>query len=140
MEGGSNALHFVCHDSTTHQYKGEMGIVDFWDGVWTLKKEVIVTHDLNGNGSHPSLGTLNRGDIVAYYDDEGNPMHSQTCTGNGTETFGANNEPLPFNGNPGLQSWKWATSTAGDWANALWLTAVPFEDLMPVHIKVYSKP
>jgi len=139
MEGGSNVIDFVCHDSTTHAYNGGMGRVDFWQGVWTLKKEVLVTHDINGNGSHPSLGTLNRGDIVAYYKASGTIklMHSQTCTGSGTETFGANNEPLPFNGHPDLQSWIWATSTAGDWANAIWL---PGTGVMPVTIKVFSKP
>lgn len=64
-------------------------------------------------------------------------MHSQTCTGSGTDTYGANNEPLPFPGAPSDQSWKWATSTAGDWADDLWL---PGTGIMPVTIKVYSVP
>ena len=65
-------------------------------------------------------------------------MHSQTCTGNGTETYGANNAPLTYPGRPIVdESWKWATSTAGDWANDLYL---PGTGVMPVTIKVYDKP
>ena len=60
------------------------------------------------------------------------------CAGSGTETYGANNIPLSYPGYPGInESWKWAASTAGDWANDLWL---PGTGIMPVKIKVYNKP
>lgn len=80
-------------------------------------------------------------------------MHSQTCTGNGSETYGANNEPMAYPGAPanapsgGNESFRWATSTAGDWANELyypdWTTVdktwMP-TDPTPITIKVYDKP
>jgi hypothetical protein len=126
-----------CHGSTWHHWNGSgTGSMSTLPPVGSPKKIVVVSHQAGGGGTHPPLGTLNRGDIVAYYQANGPLMHSQTCTGNGT-TYGANNEPLPYPGAPSDQSWKWATSTAGDWANNLWL---PGTGIMPVTIKVYDKP
>ena len=110
-----------------------------WLSNFTSKKIVTVAHQKDtGNGTHPDLGELARGDIVAYYDSSGNIMHTQTCTGNGT----ANNEPLSYPGRPDNQSWKWATSPAGDWANNLYWPDWNTEgnDPTPVIIKVYIKP
>jgi len=130
-----------CHGSTWHHWDGSgTGWATSLPPVGSPKKTVVVTHLLGGGGSHPPLGTLNRGDIVAYYMASGPVplMHSQTCTGNGTDTYGANNDPLSYPGRAGVdESWKWATSTAGDWANDLWL---PGTGIMPVTIKVYDKP
>ena len=141
-----------CHGSTHHLYDGSgNGQALSLPAVGAPKKVVEVTHQAGGGGSHPPLGTLNRGDIVAYYTAGGQLMHSQTCTGNGTETYGANNEPLSYPGAPrsapsgGNESYKWATSTAGDWANDLYYpdftaadkAVVP--DPTPVTIKVYDK-
>jgi hypothetical protein len=127
-----------CHGSTWHHWNGSgNGLSSTLPPVGDPKKTVVVTHKPGGGGTHPPLGALNRGDIVAYYQANGPLMHSQTCTGNGTETYGANNETLPYPGAPSDQSWKWATSTAGDWANDLWL---PGTGIMPVTIKVYNKP
>jgi len=127
-----------CHGSTWHHWDGSgTGNMTTLPPVGSPKKTVVVTHQAGGGGTHPPLGTLNRGDIVVYYDVSGNKMHSQTCTGSGTGTYGANNEPLPYPGAPSDQSWKWATSPAGDWANDLWL---PGWGIMPVTIKVYDKP
>jgi hypothetical protein len=129
-----------CHGSTWHHWNGSgTGNMMTLPPVGSPKKTVVVTHLSGGGGSHPPLGTLNRGDIVVYYQANGPKMHSQTCTGNGTETYGANNEPLSYPGAPVVnESWKWATSTAGDWANDLWLPTYP--GIMPVTIKVYDKP
>ena len=132
-------IKWNCHGSTLHHWNGSgTGSSSVLPTTgWTPKKLVEVTHYSSGGGSHPSLGTLNRGDIVAYYKHSGALMHSQTCTGSGTETYGANNEPLSLPGAPSEQTWKWATSTAGDWANDLWLEGT---GIMPVKIVVYIKP
>lgn len=74
---------------------------------------------------------MDRGDVIAYYDKNTNLMHSQTVLED-TTTYGANNEPPP--GGPETQSWKWATSTAGEWP-----TNVPHA-YKPITIKVYDKP
>ena len=55
-------------------------------------------------------------------------------------------ETLSYPGAPNVnESWKWATSTAGDWANDLWYPDFPppydtMPDPMPVTIKVFDKP
>ena len=50
-----------------------------WLSNFTSKKIVTVAHQKDtGNGTHPDLGELARGDIVAYYDSSGNiciPKH-----------------------------------------------------------------
>ena len=66
-------------------------------------------------------------------------QHSQTCTGNGTETYGANNVPKTYPGAPGQgQSWTWATSTVGDWANHIWQPTLQ-GDYVPFIIVVFEK-
>jgi hypothetical protein len=137
-----------CHGSTVHHYNGSgsgsagPSAIAFVQN-WTPAADVTVTHQEGGGGSHPSLGTLDRGDVVIYYTAGGDVMHSQTCTGSGTETYGANNEPLSYPGLPGHtsqggnESYRWAASPAGDWANNLWL---PNTGIMPVRIKVFRKP
>jgi hypothetical protein len=90
QEGGSAKIVMACHDSTTHAYKGEKGTADFWTN-WTMLASVQIT---NGNYAVPALGSLTRGDIVAYYGRSTNLLHSQTCTGNGNDTWGANNKTL----------------------------------------------
>jgi hypothetical protein len=145
-----------CHGSTRHAYDGDYDSSSTsqpWLS-WTAIKVVVVTHDAQGNGSHPGLGTLERGDVVAYFSPNGKPynppniadlnewtmQHSQTCTGSGTETYGANNEPKTFPGGPGEgQSWKWATSTAGDWGNHIWQPASQ-GGFVPFIIVVFDKP
>ncbi len=140
-----------CHGSTLHHWNGSGDGSEGFGSLpplGTAKVEVEVTHHSGGGGSHPSLGTLNRGDIIVYYQagasgwGSGPPMHSQTCLGGGTNTYGANNEPLAHPGRPlpppvGDESFRWAVSTAGDWANDLYL---PGSDIMPVMIRVYDKP
>jgi len=142
-----------CHGSTRHLYDssgngsaGPGGITHLVQAR-NLKKTVTVTHKDAGGGTHPALGTLNRGDVVAYYTATGALAHTQTCTGNGTETYGANNKPLSFPGKPGPartggnEAYEWATSPAGDWANnvkkGLKLGGAV---ITPFTIKVFSKP
>jgi len=145
-----------CHGSTSHAYNGTYNSANVgqpWLS-WSVKKVVVVNHDSNGNGTHDSLGTLERGDVVAYFSPNGRPydppniadlpywvmQHSQTCIGNGTDTYGANNEPKSYPGAPGQgQSWKWAISTAGDWGNHIWQPAL--QGLyVPFIIVVFDKP
>ena len=145
-----------CHGSTRHCYDGTYNDANTgqpWLS-WNVKAVVVVTHDSQGNGTHPGLGTLERGDVVAYFSPNGMPynppniadlngwvmQHSQTCTGNSTETYGANNEPKTFPGAPGDgQSWEWATSPAGDWANHVWQPQL--QGLyVPFIVVVFDKP
>ena len=145
-----------CHASTRHAYNATYS-QSFTDQPWlswTPKIVVTVTHSQDGNGTHPSLGNLSRGDVVAYFSPIGRPynppniadrslwtmQHSQTCTGNGTETYGANNVPKTYPGAPGQgQSWTWATSTVGDWANHIWQPTLQ-GDYVPFIIVVFEKP
>jgi hypothetical protein len=130
MPGGSTPLGFVCHDSTTHAYKGETFSTEFWSG-WTVKASAVLERNYAGA---PDLGTLSRGDVVAYYAstnqfDETTLTHSQICTGNGSDTWGANNKVMTAN-----DGWKFATSTAG----ALYMNY----DYPPAYrtVRVYQKP
>jgi hypothetical protein len=134
-----------CHGGTLHIYNGSgtgsVGPdgVDFLFDDKRLKKEVQVTHTPNGGGSHPPLGPLERGDIVAYFTGSGDLAHTQTCTGNGDETYGANNVPVAFPGRPNAdEAWKWSTSRAGDWANDIKENI--FRGATPFTIKVFRKP
>lgn len=134
-----------CHGGTRHIYNGEgngntgPAGVDFLLDSARLKKTVIVIHTPTGGGNHPSLGPLVRGDIVAYFTENGQLAHTQTCTGSNTETYGANNVPVRFPGRPGRdEAWEWAISTAGDWANDIKLDLFP--GATPFTIKVFSKP
>ena len=151
-------IQWNCHGSTNHAYNGTGngdagGIVAMNSfSPWTVKTVVVTTHNPSGNGSHPSLGTLERGDIVAYFSPNGRPysppnisdmylwtlQHSQTCTGNGDETYCANNEPLAFPGNPDQQTWKWATSPAGDYGIHVWRSSQG--GFIPFIIVVFDKP
>lgn len=133
-----------CHGGTRHIYNGSgtgsVGPADvaFLFDSSRLKREVTVTHTPTGGGSHPSLGPLVRGDVVAYFTARGDLAHTQTCTGNGTETYGANNVPLRFPGRPDVdEAWRWSTSPAGDWANDLQDGLGGFT---PFVIRVYSRP
>ena len=134
-----------CHGGTKHIYNGggsgntgPSGVSSLLDPS-RLKKTVQVTHTSSGGGTHPSLGKLNRGDIVAYFTGAGDLAHTQTCTGNGDETYGANNVPVKFPGRPRVdEAWQWATSTAGDWANDIKENL--FQGATPFTIKVFSKP
>jgi hypothetical protein len=141
-----------CHGGTTHVYNGSgsgsaapSGVAFLLDPS-KLKKTVTVTHLAGGGGSHPALGPLSRGDIVAYFTAGGQLAHTQTCTGNGDETYGANNIPLSHPGRPDAdEAWKWGYSPAGDWANnaALDLDSrlgAPAGTIIPFTIKVFSKP
>lgn len=134
-----------CHGGTLHIYNGggsgntgPRGVA-FLFNASRLKNTVLVTHTPTGEGSHPALGPLVRGDIVAYFTGSGDLAHTQTCTGNGTETYGANNVPVRFPGRPRLdEAWQWSTSTAGDWANDIKTNLFP--GATPFTIKVFSKP
>lgn len=134
-----------CHGGTSHIYNGggsgsagPAGVAHLL-APGRLKTTVTVTHTATGGGSHPSLGSLARGDIVAYYTGNGQLAHTQTCTGNGNETYGANNVPVRFPGRPGVdEAWQWATSPAGDWANNIQTDIFP--GATPFTIKVFSKP
>jgi hypothetical protein len=134
-----------CHGGTSHIYNGggsgslgPSGVAHLFDPS-RLKRTVTVTHTPTGGGSHPSLGSLSRGDIVAYFTANGDLAHTQTCTGNGNETYGANNVPVSFPGRPGVdEAWQWATSPAGDWANNIKKDIFP--GATPFTIKVFSKP
>ena len=147
-----------CHGSTNHAYNGtgngNAGSIFALVNNWAVKTVVVTTHDSSGNGSHPNLGTLERGDVVAYFSPNGKPynppnisdlnywtlQHSQTCTGSGDETYGANNEPVSFPGDPLQdQSWKWATSPAGDWGIHIWQPGQQ-GNLVPFIIVVFEKP
>lgn len=132
MHGGANALGFACHDSTTHAHKGEKGRTDFWtNSNWAVATNVVVENQYQ---NLPNLGALSRGDVVAYYHgtnvSAATLAHSQTCTGNGNETWGANNKPMVE-----YDPWKFATAPAGstytnyDAAGNEWWT-----------IRVYKKP
>jgi hypothetical protein len=134
-----------CHGGTRHIYNGTgsgsegPGGVAFLLDPSRLKNTVHVTHTPTGGGTHPPLGPLVRGDIVAYYTGSGDLAHTQTCTGNGTETYGANNVPVAFPGRPNLdEAWRWSTSTAGDWANNIRENIFP--GATPFTIKVFSRP
>jgi cell wall-associated NlpC family hydrolase len=120
---------FNCHNSVWYAHNGQyiaMNAGPPWPfEAWQIKKQVTQGED---------LGQLDRGDIVAYYDKNGNIMHAQICTGNGKETWSANNEPPPPPGTPAQQTWKFAVSEAGKWADN-----VPNE-LKPITIKVFKKP
>ncbi len=128
MPGGSIPhQHFVCHNATVHAYNGtDPGTGGPWlfEG-WVKKKEVAEGVD---------LGPLNRGDVVAYYDNEETIMHSQTCTGNAKETWGANNIPPAAPGTQAQQTWKYGTSEAGKWSQDV------HSFFKPITIKVYAKP
>jgi hypothetical protein len=144
-----------CHGATRHAYNGTYSgsyTSQPWL-TWDVKAVVVTEHDSLGNGSHPSLGTLERGDVVAYFSPNGKPydppnisdlsswimQHSQTCTGSGDETYGANNEPVPYPGNEDDQTWKWATSPAGDWGIHIWKPSQQ-GTLVPIIIVVFEKP
>jgi hypothetical protein len=138
-----------CHGSVKHAYNDSGdGYAETWDlsfieTAWVTNTNIVVSHKAGGGGSHPPLGPLARGDVVIYYSNEGLMLHSQTCTGNGTETYGANNDVLSYPGSPANQSWKWAVSSAGDWANNMWSPAWPTgspTNIQPIRIKVYKKP
>ncbi len=111
-----------CHGSVKHAYDGSGTGRSATTVSWTVTKTA---------GEGESLGTLNRGDVIAYYDKDGALMHSQTVL-SGTTTHGANNKPPP--GGPGTQSWVWATSTAGEWALSVPAT------YKPITIKVMPRP
>jgi len=142
-----------CHGSTRHAYNGSYSGSSTgqpWLS-WDVKTIVVTEHDSSGNGSHPALGALERGDVVAYFSPHGKPydppiisdlsswimQHSQTCTGSGDETYGANNEPLQFPGD--VETWKWATSPAGDWGIHIWKPSQQGE-FVPIIIVVFDKP
>ena len=145
-----------CHGATRHAYNGTYSnsrTSQPWLS-WDVKTVVVTIHDSSGNGSHPDLGTLGRGDVVAYFSPNGRPydppnisdlsswimQHSQTCTGSGDETYGANNEPKTYPGAPGQgQSWKWATSPAGDWGIHIWQPSLQ-GSYVPFIIVVFEKP
>jgi hypothetical protein len=145
-----------CHGATRHAYNGTYS--DSYTSQpwlsWDVKTVVVTYHVSSGNGSHPALGTLERGDVVAYFSPSGKPydppdigdlsswtmQHSQTCTGSGDETYGANNEPKTYPGAPGEgQSWKWATSPAGDWGIHIWQPSLQ-GSYVPFIIVVFDKP
>ncbi len=66
--------------------------------------------------------------------------HSQTRTGNGDETYNANNTPKEWPGGPGNgESWKWDTSPAGDWGIQIW-QGFPDGGYTPIIIIVFDKP
>ena len=145
-----------CHGSTRHAYNGTYDSSNQgqpWLS-WDVKTVVVTEHDSSGNGSHPSLGTVGRGDVVGYFSPSGKPynppdiddlaswtmQHSQTCTDSGDETYGANNEPKTYPGAPGQgQSWKWATSPAGDWGIHIWQPSMQ-GSYVPFIIVVFEKP
>lgn len=134
-----------CHGGTLHVYDGrgngsaDPSTIGSLLAKAKLKKTVTVTHTTDGKGTHPSLGSLNRGDIIAYYIAKGDLAHTQTCTGNGTDTYGANNVPVKFPGRPFLdEAWKWAISAAGDWSNKIKKDLFP--GATPFTIKVFQKP
>ncbi|MHC4155304.1 MAG: hypothetical protein ACYST6_10340, partial [Planctomycetota bacterium] len=144
-----------CHGATRHAYEGvynDSSTSQPWLS-WAVNTVVVTQHDSSGNGSHPALGTLERGDVVAYFSPNGKPynppnisdlsswimQHSQTCTGSGDESYGANNEPPPYPGAVADQSWKWATSGAGDWGTHIWLPATTGQTV-PFIIVVFDKP
>ena len=146
--------HWNCHGGTRHIYNGtgtgseSPARIAFLLQAGRRKRTVTVTHKIAGGGSHPPLGALNRGDIVAYYTAPiGIPAvsqlaHTQTCTGSGTETYGANNKPVNFPGRPNVdEAWEWAASPAGDWANNIKLGLLVGGGVVtPFTIKVFSKP
>ncbi len=153
---GPNMGHWNCHGSTRHAFDGTYNGNNTgqpWLS-WSVKTVVVTTHGSSGNGSHPSLGTLDRGDVVAYFSPNGKPynppnisdlsswtmQHSQACTGNSDETYGANNKPKTYPGAPGQgQSWRWATSPAGDWATHIWQPSLQGA-YVPFIIVVFDKP
>ncbi len=149
-----------CHGSSRHLYDGSgtggdgEGALDFSKD-WEVAKEVAVSHHDEGGIAIPDLGPLYRGDLILYYapKPEDHPffkepilMHSQTCTGNGAETYGANNEPLSYPGAAMVnESYRWGVCTAGAWAINTWQPdfppgSDPGFDKMPVTIKVLRKP
>ena len=138
-----------CHGGTLHAYDGRGSgsagpsaidsLLPKAKRSTKLKKTVTVTHTSDGKGTHPPLGSLDRGDIIAYYTASGDLAHTQTCTGNGTDTYGANNIPVKFPGRPFIdEAWKWAISAAGDWANKIKKDLFP--GATPFTIKVFQKP
>jgi hypothetical protein len=134
-----------CHGGTLHVYNGggtgyeDLKGIQFLFDMSRLKNTVKVTHTSKGGGSHPPLGPLERGDVIVYLTGANDLAHTQTCTGNGDETYGANNVPLRFPGRPDEdEAWKWAYSKAGDWANELQLDL--FKGATPFTIMVFRKP
>ena len=134
-----------CHGGTLHVYDGRgngsagPSAISSLLAKAKLKKTVTVTHTIDGKGTHPPLGSLDRGDIIAYYIESGALAHTQTCTGNGTDTYGANNIPVKFPGIPFIdEAWKWAISAAGDWANKIKKDLFP--GATPFTIKLFQKP
>jgi hypothetical protein len=85
----------------------------------------------------PPFEGLERGDIVAYFKEDYDLFHSQTCTGNGSETWGANNEPLQWDPNTHSftnRAWFFTTAPVG----VHYQNADP--NSFPMTIKVYKKP
>ncbi|MFO7534762.1 MAG: hypothetical protein R6X19_03620 [Kiritimatiellia bacterium] len=131
MIGGSKTLGFTCHSSVAHAATGSIADPYVWEG-WMVSTSVTV--DARGY-EIPNLGTVNRGDVVAYYSQATNRVHSQICTGNGTETWSANNTPIVYDGTNYVNEWPaFATSIAG----SNFQNGNP--DSFPVTITVYKKP
>ena len=144
-----------CHGSVRHAYEGVYNSSSTgqpWLS-WNVKNVVVVTHDSAGAGTHPPLGPVARGDVISYFSPNGKPysppdigdlsswqmQHSQTCKED-PNTYGANNEPKTYPGAPGQgQSWKWAVSPAGDWANHIWQPALT-GSYVPFIVVVFEKP
>lgn len=131
MVGGTKKLRFTSHMSVAHAATGSHLNPYVWEG-WTVSQSVTFT----GPGyAVPDLGTLNRGDVVAYYVG-GVPRHSQICTGNGAETWGADNNPVFWDGaSYSNTAVAFCTSAAG----CYYRNGNPNVDF-PLTIKVHQKP
>jgi hypothetical protein len=130
MVGGTNSLGFVCHTSTSHGYNGMRN--DYSWQNWTSATSVTFAapgYDV------PPFDSIERGDVIAYYR-YGVLKHSQTCTGNGNETWGANNSPLIWDGSQYTNvNWTFCTSVAG----GHYVQGKPVSDF-PIEVKHLKKP
>lgn len=132
MVGAPRSLGFICHNSTSHALSGNVA-----DASWLMWNcSTSYTFYASGYQTPPFEG-LERGDIVAYFKEDYDLFHSQTCTGNGSETWGANNEPLQWDPNTHSftnRAWFFTTAPAG----VHYQNADP--NSFPMTIKVYKKP
>ncbi len=135
MAGSTGALRFTAFDAARHAYEGKRASTNedpFWLS-WSNPVSVLVT---NAGYEVPEWDTLNRGDLIVYRRGSTN-IHVQTCTGNGDETWGADNAPRLWDAQLQMYTNQYGLFVTAP-AGIHYQQACP--DLFPVEIRLYKKP